>query len=107
MQNERPISPHLQIYRPTITMMMSIAHRITGIGLYFGSPLIVLWMSAIALKSQSLKFIVTLIESPIGTLFLIAYSWALIHHAMGGIRHFIWDAGYGFDENRPRYTLHI
>jgi succinate dehydrogenase / fumarate reductase cytochrome b subunit len=79
---ERPLSPHLQIYRPMLTMMMSIAHRITGFGNYFGMLLLAWWLIAVA--------------SPNGWLILFGYTWSVIHHMLGGIRHLIWDTGRGF-----------
>lgn len=93
---ERPLSPHLQIYRPMLTMMMSIVHRITGVALYFGTLLLVIWLIAAASSERAFDLVNALFGSWIGLLVLIGYSWALIHHTLGGIRHFIWDTGAGF-----------
>lgn len=93
---ERPLSPHLQIYRPMLTMMMSIVHRITGVALYFGTLLLVIWLVAAASSPAAFDTVNGLYGSWIGLLVLVGYSWALIHHALGGIRHFIWDTGAGF-----------
>lgn len=93
---ERPLSPHLQIYRPMLTMMMSIVHRITGVALYFGTALLVIWLLAAASSGQAFSTVNGLYGSWLGLLVLVGYSWALIHHALGGIRHFVWDTGAGF-----------
>ena len=91
---ERPLSPHLQIYRPMLTMMMSIVHRITGFGLYFGTLLLAWWLNAAASPNAYGRF-QWFAGSWIGRLILFGYSWALIHHMLGGIRHLIWDTGRG------------
>ena len=93
----RPLSPHLQIYRPIINMVMSIFHRITGAALYFGSLLLVWWLIAAASGPEYFAYVNGLLGSLAGRIVLFGYTWALIHHALGGIRHFIWDAGRGFD----------
>src|SRR6202171_6693075 len=90
----RPLSPHLQIYRPTLTMMMSIVHRITGFGLYFGTLLLAWWFIAAAGPNGYARF-ERFIGSWIGRLILLGYTWALLHHMLGGIRHLIWDTGRG------------
>jgi len=93
---ERPLSPHLQIYRPMLTMMMSIVHRITGVALYFGTLLLVIWLIALASSEQAFGLVNGLFGSWLGLLVLVGYSWALIHHMLGGVRHFVWDTGAGF-----------
>lgn len=93
---ERPLSPHLQIYRPMLTMMMSIVHRITGVALYFGTLLLVVWLIAAASSAEAFDRVNGLYGSWIGLIVLVGYSWALIHHAIGGVRHFVWDTGAGF-----------
>ena len=91
---ERPLSPHLQIYRPMLTMMMSIAHRITGGANYFGTLLLVWWLIAAASPGAYSRY-EWFAGSIIGRLILFGYTWALIHHMLGGIRHLIWDTGRG------------
>jgi succinate dehydrogenase / fumarate reductase cytochrome b subunit len=93
----RPMSPHLMIFRPYINMMMSILHRITGSANYFGTLLIAGWLTATASGPDGFIAANRLAASPLGLLVLFAYSWSLIHHGLGGIRHFIWDTGRGFD----------
>src|SRR5437868_3178084 len=93
---ERPLSPHLQIYRPMLTMMMSIVHRVTGAALYFGTLLLIWWLLAAASGPNAYGTVQWFMETLLGRLILFGYTWALIHHALGGIRHLIWDLGYGF-----------
>jgi succinate dehydrogenase / fumarate reductase, cytochrome b subunit len=92
---ERPLSPHLQIYRLTLTMTMSIVHRITGFGLYFGTLILAWWLIAAASGPNAYARIEWFMGSFIGRLLLFGYTWALIHHMLGGIRHLIWDTGRG------------
>ena len=93
----RPLSPHLQIYRMPVSMVMSIVHRITGAGLYLGT-LIVVWLLVAAASGPSqFDYVTGLLGSWLGLLVLFGYTWALLHHLVGGIRHFIWDTGRGYD----------
>jgi succinate dehydrogenase / fumarate reductase cytochrome b subunit len=96
-QVERPLSPHLQIYSPLINMVMSIVHRITGGALYFGTLLLAWWLLAAASGPEHFETANWFFGTIIGKLVLFGYTWALIHHALGGIRHLIWDTGRGFD----------
>jgi succinate dehydrogenase / fumarate reductase, cytochrome b subunit len=96
-RGSRPLSPHLQIYRPMLTMMMSIAHRLTGMALYFGVLLLVWWLAAAAYSDSAFETAQGFFGHWFGVLVLIGFSWALIHHTLGGIRHLIWDTGRGFD----------
>jgi succinate dehydrogenase / fumarate reductase cytochrome b subunit len=91
----RPLSPHWQIYKPMLTMTMSIVHRITGIGNYFGMLLLAWWLIAAASPSSYAKF-EWFAGSIIGRIILFGFTWSVIHHALGGIRHLIWDTGHGF-----------
>lgn len=93
----RPLSPHLQIYTPEINMVMSIVHRLTGVALYVGTLLLVWWLIAAATGPGHYEFVSGILGSILGRIVLIGYTWALIHHMFGGIRHFIWDTGRGFD----------
>ncbi|WP_068311368.1 succinate dehydrogenase, cytochrome b556 subunit [Polycladidibacter hongkongensis] len=91
----RPLSPHLQVYKLIITMMMSIIHRITGAGLYFGTVLMVFWLACAAAGPEWYAFANEVFGSLLGRLVLFGFTWALVHHMFGGLRHFIWDFGYG------------
>ncbi len=94
---KRPLSPHLQIYRPMLTMMMSIVHRITGIALYVGTLLLAWYLIALTSGPESFETVAWFLDSIIGKLILLGFTWALFHHLLGGVRHFVWDAGYGMD----------
>jgi succinate dehydrogenase / fumarate reductase cytochrome b subunit len=96
MKNGRPLSPHLQIYKPILTMVMSILHRITGAALYFGTSLVAWWLVAAAAGPDYFEFVNELYGSILGRLVLFGFTWALVHHMLGGMRHFIWDMGHGF-----------
>jgi len=89
----RPLSPHLTIYRPPITMTMSIVHRITGIALYVGTLLLVCWLLSAAVSEEWFNLVNWAFGTWLGRLVLFGYTWALMHHLLGGIRHFIWDTG--------------
>lgn len=105
----RPLSPHLQIYRGGLTMLMSIVHRATGMALYAGTLLLVWWLSAAATSESYFDVVQAVFGSWIGLLVLFGFTWALIHHTLGGIRHLIWDMGRGFElpsvEAGARITL--
>jgi succinate dehydrogenase / fumarate reductase cytochrome b subunit len=95
---ERPLSPHLQIYRPMLTMMMSIAHRISGVGNSVGFLLLAWWLLAIAAGPDQYAQVSSFFGSLAGRALLFLFSWSLIHHMLGGIRHLIWDTGHGLDK---------
>src|SRR4051812_39022367 len=101
---DRPLSPHLQVYRWTLTMVLSILHRATGIALYFGTLLLAWWLIAAASGPRAYAYVQGFTGSFLGLLIVFAYTWALLHHLLGGIRHFIWDLGYGFKPSE-RETL--
>jgi succinate dehydrogenase / fumarate reductase cytochrome b subunit len=93
---ERPLSPHLSIYSLLINMVMSILHRITGGALYFGTLLLAAWLVAAASGEAAYAIVGGIFAHPIGKLVLFGYTWALFHHMLGGLRHFLWDTGRGF-----------
>ena len=95
--SSRPLSPHLQIYKPMLTTAMSIMHRITGVGLYFGIILLVWWLTAASISDSYFDFVQGVFAHWFGRLVLFAFTWALMHHALGGLRHLLWDTGRGFD----------
>jgi succinate dehydrogenase / fumarate reductase cytochrome b subunit len=101
---DRPLSPHLQIYRMTLTMAMSVVHRATGIALYVGTLLLVWWLIAAASGPAAYAQLQAFAGSWIGRLILFGYTWALVHHLLSGIRYLVWDLGYGF-EPREREWL--
>jgi succinate dehydrogenase / fumarate reductase cytochrome b subunit len=93
---ERPLSPHLQTYRWTLTMALSIVHRATGVALYFGTLLLAWWLIAAATGPAAYANVQAFTSSFIGRLIVFGYTWALLHHLLSGLRHFVWDLGYGF-----------
>jgi succinate dehydrogenase / fumarate reductase, cytochrome b subunit len=95
----RPLSPHLTAYKWPVTMAMSILHRITGAGLYFGTLLLVWWLFAAATSAAYFDFVNGLFGSWLGRLVLLGYTWALVHHMLGGIRHLVWDTGTGLEKH--------
>ncbi len=99
----RPLSPHLSIYRPMLTMVMSIAHRISGAALYVGTLFLVWYLLAAATGGSVFAFASWFFGSFIGQLVLFGFAFALLLHFFGGIRHLIWDAGYGFDKEWREY----
>lgn len=105
----RPLSPHLQIYRWTWTMTMSIFHRATGSVLYVGVALVAIWLVALASGPRAYAAIQGFFGSPIGLVILFGYTWVLVHHMLGGIRHLIWDTGScmgpGIRTTLARFTL--
>ena len=94
----RPLSPHLSIYKPIPTMMMSIVHRITGGALYFGMLLVAWWLVAASTSEDAFGLAQGVMGSWIGILVLIGFTWALWHHLLGGMRHLLWDTGYAMDK---------
>ena len=92
----RPLSPHLTIFRPLITMVMSIVHRITGAALTFGMLLLAWWLMAAASGPGAFETANGFFASWLGRLVLFGFTWALLHHMLGGIRHLIWDTGAGY-----------
>lgn len=93
----RPTSPHLEVYRFTLTMAMSIVHRITGVANYVGTLLLVLWLGAAAIGDDAFALVNGLFGSWIGQVVLFGYTWSLFHHMLGGLKHFVWDAGRMLD----------
>ena len=91
----RPLSPHLTVFRFTWTMAMSIAHRVTGTAAYVAAPLLLAYLWVVAESPDAYAQFAALAASPLGLLVLIGVSWAVIHHAIGGVRHIVWDTGTG------------
>ncbi len=95
----RPTSPHLTVYRWPATMLMSILHRITGGALYFGTLLVAWWLIAAATSENAFNLASQVLGSWVGLIVLFGYTWALMLHMLGGIRHFIWDTGNGLEKD--------
>ena len=99
----RPLSPHLTVYRPPVTMVMSITHRATGIALYAGTLLVAWWLVAASISQAQFDIANAVFGSWIGRLVLLGYTWALMHHMLGGIRHLIWDTGAGLEKHNASW----
>ena len=97
MQKERPLSPHISIYKPQLTSMLSILHRATGVFLALGTPLLVLWLWNIAAGADSYASMQDCLNHWIAQLALLGWSFALFYHLCNGIRHLFWDVGRGFE----------
>ena len=97
MTAQRPLSPHLQIYRPQITSVLSISHRLTGLALAIGTLLLVWWLVALASGPEAFATVQGFVGSWLGRLLMLGWTFALFFHLANGIRHLFWDAGYGFD----------
>ncbi|MEO0498737.1 MAG: succinate dehydrogenase, cytochrome b556 subunit [Pseudomonadota bacterium] len=95
----RPLSPHLEIYKPIPTMVMSILHRVTGAALYFGTILVAWWLLAAASGPGAFETASNFFGSWFGRLVLFGYTFALIHHALGGLKHLVQDTGRALDKD--------
>jgi succinate dehydrogenase cytochrome b subunit len=93
----RPLSPHIGIYKMMLTFVMSGFHRVTGFVLYFGIVLLAWWLVAAASGPNAYAYVEWFMGSLIGRLVLLGFSWAVLHHMLGGVRHLIWDLGRGFE----------
>ncbi len=96
-QTDRPLSPHLQIYRPQLTSVLSILHRLTGVALALGTGLLVWWLAAAAAGPEAFAGANGFLGSVLGRLLLLGWSFALFYHLCNGIRHLFWDAGFGYE----------
>lgn len=93
----RPLSPHLQVYRWQISNTLSILHRLTGVALAFGGLALVGWLLALASGQAAYAAVTWVLTSLPGQIFLIGWSFCFFFHLCNGLRHLVWDAGYGFD----------
>jgi succinate dehydrogenase / fumarate reductase, cytochrome b subunit len=97
MNAQRPLSPHLQVYRPQLTSMLSIFHRITGLVLCLGAVAVVWWLLALSSGPESYAVFYDCAHARLGLLFAAAMVFSLLFHLANGVRHLFWDAGKGFD----------
>ena len=102
---KRPVSPHLQIYRLTLSMVMSGLHRITGLALCAGMVMLTWWLLAAAAGQNAYGTFEGFASSWIGKLILFGFSWALLHHMVGGLRYMIWDLGYGLGPEEREWLV--
>ncbi|MCH7710262.1 MAG: succinate dehydrogenase, cytochrome b556 subunit [Proteobacteria bacterium] len=96
-KGKRPLSPHLQVYRPQLTSILSIFHRITGVALAAGMVLLVAWLLAAGAGPGPFAVAQGLLGSWLGMVVLLGFSFALFFHLCNGVRHLFWDAGWGFE----------
>ncbi len=96
-RGNRPLSPHLQVYRPQLTSITSILTRITGNALIVGALLVVWWLLAAATSPTYFAYVDGILTSWLGTLVMLGSLWALWYHLLAGLRHLVWDMGYALD----------
>lgn len=101
-QPQRPLSPHLQIYRWELTMALSILQRITGVALLLGLLLLVFWLLAVAAGPARLESLNEFLTGPVGIAMLLVWTFAVYLHLGNGLRHLFWDIGWGFSLNTAR-----
>ena len=94
---KNPLSPHLQIYRWHISSLLSITHRISGVVNLLALILIFFWLIALSLGENNYESFLLVINSFFGKFILIGFTWSMIFHSLSGVRHLIWDLGYGFE----------
>lgn len=107
MASEKPLSPHIQIYRWEITMLVSILHRAAGIAMAAGTALVVWMLLALASGEQAYDCFHKFINSPLGALMLLGWTVAVFLHMGNGVRHFFWDAGKGYKVATARCTAFL
>ena len=95
--DNRPLSPHLQVYRPQLTSVLSISHRFTGIINSLGLIVVVAWLASLAAGPEAYDRLVSLLAHPVGMVAMAVWTFSLFYHLLNGIRHLIWDAGWMLD----------
>lgn len=95
--DQRPLSPHLQVYKPQLTSMLSILHRVTGVALAVGTLVLVWWLVSAATSPSYFAFVQGVVGSWFGLILLFGWTYALFYHLCNGVRHLFWDAGLGFE----------
>ncbi len=103
-RGNRPLSPHISVYRWQLSMLTSMTHRITGIGLTLGAILVVWWFLAASTNAEYFATADAVLTSWFGSLILIGSLWALCFHFLNGIRHLIWDTGRGLELESTKKT---
>ncbi|MBN9343074.1 MAG: succinate dehydrogenase, cytochrome b556 subunit [Caedibacter sp. 38-128] len=97
MPSKRPLSPHLQIYKPQLTSVLSVMHRFTGAFLCLGILGIILWLYGISSQPACFSWLISVSQNFIGKVFIFLMLYAFFYHLANGVRHLVWDAGYGFE----------
>ena len=101
---ERPLSPHLGVYRWQISNSLSILHRATGVMLSLGALVLGGWLITVAAGYEAYGRVMEWLSSPFGRFMLFAWTFCFFYHLSNGVRHLFWDAGFGFDKHRARLT---
>lgn len=96
-EESRPLSPHLQVWRWHISMLLSILHRVSGVALSVGTIFLTFWLVTLVMGGDAFEFTRTLLATPAGKVCLFLYNAALFYHLCSGVRHLVWDMGYGFE----------
>ena len=104
MQNNNPLSPHLQIYKWQISSLLSITHRIVGVINFFAFTLICFWSVALLFGQNNYKSVEVFLSTVFGKFLIISLCWSFSFHILNEIRHLIWDAGFGFDLKIAKIT---
>ena len=102
--SNNPLSPHLQIYRWHISSLLSITHRISGVINLLSLILIFFWLIILSLGENNYELFLILINSFLGKFILIGFTWSMIFHLLSGIRHLVWDFGYGFEIKTANFS---
>ena len=102
--SKNPLSPHLQIYKWHISSLLSITHRIAGIINLLALILIFFWLVVLSLGENNYELFLATINSFFGKFILIGFTWSMIFHLLGGIRHLVWDFGYGFEIKTANFS---
>ena len=102
--SKNPLSPHIQIYRWHISSLLSITHRITGVINLIALILIFFWLLILSLGESNYELFLLIINSFFGKFILIGFTWSMSFHALSGIRHLVWDLGYGFEIKTANIT---
>ena len=105
--NDRPLSPHLSIYRWPVTMLSSILHRGTGLAMTVGFILFAVWLADLAVGPDAYAAFMSVMDSTIGRVLLIGWSWAFFYHLGNGVRHLVWDVGYGFEKSQANASAWV
>ena len=103
--SKRPLSPHLQVYRLTLSMLMSILHRITGLALCAGMIMLTWWLLAAAAGQNAYGTFEAFSTSWFGRLVMFGFSWAALHHLLGGVRYLLWDLGIWIDNEEREWLI--
>ena len=97
MKSKRPLSPHLQVYKLPLPALLTVLHRGTGAALGVGTLLVTWWLASVAGGPEAFESSSAVLGSFLGSLVLFGWSWALFYHLCNGIRHLMWDVGFGYD----------